>query len=149
MWWWSLYLWNERLIISAEDFSRFGGSICFNSTIVFSWLFVISLVMEAMGLPSPFFLFYALVDNFIRFLDTDLSLLICLSVIEINWRKEIVTVTDVRYSWKTVKTSKMNGIVWVKKDKLTTYSEQRLQRINASREDHHPSKRPFQVEEMD
>ena len=39
----------------------------------------------------------------------------------------------------------MNGIVWVKKDKLTTYGEQRLQRINAGREDHHPSKRPFQV----
>ena len=31
MWWWSLYLWNKRLVISAEDFSRFGGSICFNS----------------------------------------------------------------------------------------------------------------------
>ena len=43
----------------------------------------------------------------------------------------------------------MNDIVWVKKDKLTTYSEQRLQQINAGREDHHPSKRPFQVEEMD
>ena len=43
----------------------------------------------------------------------------------------------------------MNGIVWMKKDKLTTYSEQRLQRINASREDHHPSKRPFKVERMD
>ena len=43
----------------------------------------------------------------------------------------------------------MNGIVWVKKDKLTTYCEQRLQQINAGREDHHPSKRPFQVEEMD
>ena len=28
-------------------FSRFGGSIRFNSKIVFSWLFVISLVMEA------------------------------------------------------------------------------------------------------
>ena len=36
-------------------FSRFGGSIRFNSKIVFSWLLVISLVMEAMGLPSPFF----------------------------------------------------------------------------------------------
>ena len=35
--------------------SSFGGSIHFNSKIVFSWLFVISLVMEAMGLPSPCF----------------------------------------------------------------------------------------------
>ena len=40
--------------------------------------------MEEMGLPSPFFLFYALVDIVIRFLDTDLSLLICLSVIEVK-----------------------------------------------------------------
>ena len=39
-------------------FSRFGGSIRFNSKIVFSWLLVISLVMEAMGLPSPFFVLY-------------------------------------------------------------------------------------------
>ena len=54
-------------------FSRFGGIIRFNSKIVFSRLLVISLVMEAMGLPSPFFLFYALVDIVIRFLDTDLS----------------------------------------------------------------------------
>ena len=54
--------------------------------------------MEAMGLPSPFFLFYALVDICIRFLDTDLSLLICLSEIEVrternrlrDWRKLFV-----------------------------------------------------------
>ena len=39
----------------------------------------------------------------------------------------------------------MNGIVWVKKDELTTYSEQRLQQINVSREDHHPSKRGFKL----
>ena len=39
-------------------FSRFGGSIRFNSKIVFSWLFVISLVMETMGLPSPFFVLW-------------------------------------------------------------------------------------------
>ena len=36
--------------------SSFHFSIHFNSKIVFSWLFVISLVMEAMGLPSPCFL---------------------------------------------------------------------------------------------
>ena len=39
-------------------FSRLGGSIRFNSKIVFSWLFVISLVMEAMGLLSPFFVLW-------------------------------------------------------------------------------------------
>ena len=56
----------------------------FQQQIVFSWLFVISLVLEAKGFPSPFFLFYALVDIVIRFLDTDLSLIICLSVIEVK-----------------------------------------------------------------
>ena len=76
------------------------------------------------------FLFYALVDIVIRFFDTDLSLLICFSVIEFK-RKEVVTVTSVRYSCKTLKTSKMNDIVWVKKDKLKPYDDQRLQRINA------------------
>ena len=48
-----------------------------------------------------------------------------------------------------MKTSKINGVVWVKKDKLTACSEQRLQQINAGREDYHPSKRPFKVERMD
>ena len=50
------------------------------------------------GIAVTFFLFYALVDNFIRFLDTDLSLLICLSEIEVrtegnrlrDWRKLFV-----------------------------------------------------------
>ena len=40
--------------------------------------------MEAMELPSPFFWFDALVDIVIRFFDTDLSLLIFLSVIEVK-----------------------------------------------------------------
>ena len=56
----------------------------FQQQIVLSWLFVISLLMEAMGSPSPFSFVYALVDIVIRFLDTDLSLLICLSVIEVK-----------------------------------------------------------------
>ena len=40
--------------------------------------------MEAKGFPSPFFLFYALVDIVTRFLDPDLSLIIYLSVIEVK-----------------------------------------------------------------
>ena len=48
-----------------------------------------------------------------------------------------------------MKTSKIYGIVWVKKDKITPCGEQRLQQINAGREDHHPPKRPFKVEQMD
>ena len=62
-----------------------------------------------MGLPSSF-VFYALVDIVIRFFDTDLSVLIRLSVIEVK-RKEVVTVTCVRYSGKTLKTSKINDII--------------------------------------
>ena len=37
----------------------------------------------------------------------------------------------------------------MKKDKITPCGEQRLQQINAGREDHHPPKRPFKVEQMD
>ena len=64
---------------------------------------------ETMGLPSSF-VFYALVDIVIRFFDTDLSVLIRLSVIEVK-RKEVVTVTSVRYSGKTLKTSNINDII--------------------------------------
>ena len=65
-----------------------------------------------MGLPSSF-VFYALVDIVIRFFDTDLSVLIRLSVIEVIEvkRQEVVTVTSVRYSGKTLKTSKINDII--------------------------------------
>ena len=49
--------------------------------------------------------FYAFVDIAIRFFNTDLSLLIRFSVIEVK-QKEVLTVTSVRYSCKTSKTSK-------------------------------------------
>ena len=62
-----------------------------------------------MGLPSSF-VFYALIDIVIRFFDTDLYVLIRLSVIEVQ-RKEVVTLTSVRYSGKTLKTSKINDII--------------------------------------
>ena len=62
-----------------------------------------------MGLPSSF-VFYALIDIVLRFFDTDLYVLIRLSVIEVK-RKEVVTVTSVRYSGKTLKTSKINDII--------------------------------------
>ena len=51
------------------------------------------------------FFFYAFVDIAIRLFATDLSLLIRFSVIEVK-QKEVVTVTSVRYSCKTSKTSK-------------------------------------------
>ena len=56
------------------------------------------------GIVVTFFV-YVLVDNVICFFETDLSLLICLSVIKVK-RKEVVTMTSVRYSCKTLKTSK-------------------------------------------
>ena len=63
----------------------------------------------------------------ICFFDTDLSLLIRLSVIEVK------RMTSVRYSCKTFKTSKMNDIIiLVKGDELKHYDYHRLQRINAS-----------------
>ena len=78
-----------------------------------------------MGLPSPF-AFYALFYIVIRFFDTDLSLLIRLSAIEVK------RLTSVRSSCKTFKTSKMNDIIiLVKGDELKPYDYHRLQRINA------------------
>ena len=56
------------------------------------------------GIVVTFFV-YVLVDIVICFFETDLSLLICLSVIKVK-RKEVVTMTSVRYSCKTLKTSK-------------------------------------------
>ena len=60
--------------------------------------------------------FYAFVGNAIRFFDIDLSLLIRFSVIEVK-QKEVVTVTNVRYSRKTSKNSTLtnSNIVLVKK----------------------------------
>ena len=61
--------------------------------------------------------FYAFVDIAIRSFNTDhdLSLLIRFSVIEVK-QKEVATVTSVRYSCKTSKTSKMNSnIILVQK----------------------------------
>lgn len=69
----------------------------------------------------------------IRFIDADLSLylLIHFSVIEVKL-KEVVTVTSVRYSCKTLKTSKTKDvIVLVERDELTPYGEQNLQGITA------------------
>ena len=58
---------------------------------------------------------YAFVDIAIRFFNIDLSLLIHFSVIEVK-QKEVVTVTSVRYSCKTSKTSNTNSnTVLVKK----------------------------------
>ena len=69
-----------------------------------------------MRLPSPL-----VVDSVIRFLDTDLSLLERFSLIVVE-RKEVVTVTSVLYSCKTLKTPKLNDIVALgKRGKLTRY----------------------------
>ena len=83
MWWWSLYLWSERHVISAEDFSRFRGSICFNSKLCSVDFSYFPLLWKQWDCRHLFFFVYALVDIVIRFHDTDL------------WsklkRKEIVT----------------------------------------------------------
>ena len=62
--------------------------------------------------------FYAFVDIVIRLFTTDLSLLIRFSVIEVK-QKEVVTVTSVRYSCKTSKTSKTKSNTVLVKKNLT------------------------------
>ena len=69
----TFHLWNERLIFTSEDVP--------NSGEVFASTAELCSVSPSMGLPSPF-VFYALVNIAIRFFDTDLSVLIRLSVIE-------------------------------------------------------------------
>ena len=74
-------------------------------------------------------------------------LLIRFFVIEVK-QKEVVTLTSVRYSCKTSKTSKTRTCYdpvshinnW---KKLTPDGGKRLQRINTGWENHHPSKTPF------
>ena len=83
--------------------SRLGRSILFNSN--FFFLFYL---LWNYGIAVTFCFFYAFVDIAIRFFNTDLSLLIRFSVIEVK-QKEVVTVTSVRYSCKTSKTSKTNS----------------------------------------
>ena len=98
-----------------------------NNIIVLSKFFYISFVMEVRDYHHVLLLYV------IRFIDTDLSLylLIHFSVIEVKL-KEVVTVTSVRYSCKTLKTSKTKDvIVLVERDELTPYGEQNLQGITA------------------
>ena len=72
-------------------------------------------------------MFYALVDIVVRFFDTDLSVLMRLSVIEFLTER-----TCHSCSCNTLKTSKLKDIIiLVKRDQFTPYSYHRLQRINA------------------
>ena len=83
-----------------------------------------------MGLPSPFVL-YALVDIVIRFFDTDQSLLIRFSMIEIKGRKSLPRLAYVIRA-KHQELLKINGIIiLLKRDKIKPYSERSPQRINA------------------
>ena len=78
---------------------------------------------ESMDCRHLLFFFYTFVDIAVRFFDTDLSLLIRFSMIEVR-QKEVVTATSVRYSCKTSKTSKMNNnIVLVKRNQRLTVSK--------------------------
>ena len=97
------------------------------------------------GIVVTFFV-YVLVDIVICFFETDLSLLICLSVIKVK-RKEVVTMTSVRYSCKTLKTSKWTILLGWKEINLCLMVSS-LHWINAGWENHHPLKRSL-VEGMD
>ena len=96
------HLQNERRIFSSEE--------CLASKKVFSSKavnFSLFSLLWNYGIAVTFCFFYAFVDIAIRLFATDLSLLIRFSVIEVK-QKEVVTVTSVRYSCKTSKTSKTN-----------------------------------------
>ena len=63
-------------------------------------------------------------------------------------RKEIVSVTGVSYSWKTLKTSKMIGIVWRELNLRLAVSKDINRSVLVEKIITH-RKRPFQVEPMD
>ena len=106
----------RRRIFSSEEFLASTAEFCSVNFSLFSLLW-------NYGLPSPLFFFYTFVDIAVRFFDTDLSLLIRFSMIEVR-QKEVVTATSVSYSCKTSKTSKMNNnIVLVKRNQRLTVSK--------------------------
>ena len=79
--------------------------------------------MELWDRGHLLFFFYAFVDIAIRLFASDQSLLIRFSVIEAK-QKEVVTVTSLRYSCKTSKTSITNSnTVLVKKNLRLTVSK--------------------------
>ena len=99
--------------------SRFGRSIRFKSRILFSYIFFLFFVFGICD-RRHLLLLYAFVDIAIRFFNTDRSLPMLFSVIEVK-QKEVVTVTSVLNSCKTSKTSKMtvskdfNGSILIEK----------------------------------
>ena len=120
------HLWNERRIFFSEEFLA-SEEVSLQQQNFVELIFLYFSCYGTMGLPSPFFFFYAFVDIVIRLFDIDLFLLIRFSVIEVK-QKEVVTVASVRYSCKTSKTSKMNSNIFLVKkngsiliEKIITY----------------------------
>ena len=94
MWWWSLNLERETRFLPGRFFLlRKKYSLQQQNFSLFPMLW-------NQRDCRHLFSFYALVDIVVRFFDTNLSLLICLFVIEVK-QKEVVTMTSLRYSSKT------------------------------------------------
>ena len=74
------HLWKERLIFNSEEVPA-SEEVFVSTAELCSVNSSLSPLLWTIRLPSPF-VFYALVDIVIRFFDTDLSVLIRLSVIE-------------------------------------------------------------------
>ena len=97
----TFHLWKERLIFPLEEVPALEEVLASTLELRSVNFFLHFLCLGTMGLQSPF-VFYALVDIVTRFFDTDLCLLIRLSVIEVK-RKKVVTKTSLRYSCKNQK----------------------------------------------
>ena len=80
----------QRIFPTSEEVFALIEELCYGSN-------------RSNGIVVTFFVY--VLDIVICFFETDLSLLICLSVIKVK-RKEVVAMTSVRYSCKTLKTSK-------------------------------------------
>ena len=98
------------------------------------------------GIAVTFFFMHMLTFLFVSLILTCLYLYVYpRSKLE---RKEIVSVTGVSYSWKTLKTSKMNGIVWRELNLRLAVSKDINRSVLVEKIITH-RRRPFQVERMD
>ena len=78
----TFHLWNERLIPSSKEVLALEEIFALITDRKF-FIFLYFPCYGTIGLPSPL-VFYAVVEIVMRFSDTDLSLLICLCVIEVK-----------------------------------------------------------------
>ena len=104
----TFHLWNERLIFTSEEVST-SKEVFASTAELCSVNFSLSPLLWIYGIAVTFCILCTC-RNCYSFLWYWLPVPLRLSVIEVWW-KEVVTVTSVRYSCKTLQTSNMKDII--------------------------------------